>query len=184
LTDNGPHQIADNLQLLAQILVECTETNLIAEVFSPSISKTQLYLLKTLYLSGPKTIRDLASHFGISNAAISQSVEKLVSLSLVARKPIATDRRSVRVSILRKGVDLLDRYESRRVQIHNQVLASFSVEEQRQLNTLLEKYIHQLVDQSPSLELMCLQCSDMTADECFIREHNRYCFQTKSDTLS
>ncbi|MFQ6614330.1 MAG: MarR family winged helix-turn-helix transcriptional regulator [Fidelibacterota bacterium] len=177
---NEPHRIADNLQLLAQILAECTEDSLIAEVFSPAISKTQLYLLKTLYSSGPKSIRDLAGHFGISAPAVSQSVEKLVSLALVARKPIASDRRSVRVSILKKGVDLLEQFESRRLDIHNQVLVEFSLDEQRQFIELLEKYIHRLVDQSPSLEIMCLQCDDMSVDECLIRHHNRFCYHSKT----
>ncbi|NOZ74776.1 MAG: MarR family transcriptional regulator [FCB group bacterium] len=180
MTANEPHRIAENLQLLAQILTESTEDSLITEVFSPSISKTQLYLLKTLYLTGPKSIRDLAGHFGISNPAVSQSVEKLVSLSLVARKTTVTDRRSVRVSILKKGVDLLEEYESRRLDIHNQVLVSFTLEEQHQFNSLLEKYIQLLVKQSPSLEIMCLQCNDMSVDDCLLREHNRYCYQSKA----
>jgi len=184
LRDSHPHHIADTLQLLAQILTECTEDNIIHRVFDPPISKTQLYLLKTLYVSGPKSIREMAEQFAISNAAVSQSVEKLVSLSLVARKPTATDRRSVRVSILKKGVDLLNHYESLRLDFHNQVLSNFSLNEQIQLTELLDKYIKNMVDQTPSLELMCLQCDGLNNDECPIREHNRYCYQPKADALT
>ncbi|RMF06255.1 MAG: MarR family transcriptional regulator [Candidatus Neomarinimicrobiota bacterium] len=177
LAQNGPHRIAENLHLLTQVLTDLTEDRLIARLFHPPISKTQLYLLKTLYVGGAKTISTLAQHFGISNAAISQSVEKLVHQSLVSRKTASGDRRSVQVSIRKKAVDLLDQFEAERITLHNRVLIEFSVEEQQQLNRFLERYIQGLVGQTSQLDIMCLQCNDLSAEECVIRDHNRYCVQ-------
>jgi DNA-binding MarR family transcriptional regulator len=70
-------------------------------------------------------------------------VDKLLLKQYVTRKVCPENRRKIEVLITQKGLDVLTQLDPKLLQ-HNSLLAkNLSPEEQKQLNTLLEKYRNQ-----------------------------------------
>ncbi|NQU26804.1 MAG: MarR family transcriptional regulator [Candidatus Marinimicrobia bacterium] len=170
------NKVADNILLLSQIIQENTEPDLLKNITPDRISRTQLSILKILYISGPQSVRSLAEIFNLSSAAISQNVDRLVKLKFINRQQQPEDRRAVTISIKKTGVSLLNKYDELRYQLHIDVLADYSEEEHIEFDKLLEKYIGNLIRHSKVLDLVCLQCDGAFNDKCQIKDHNKHCY--------
>jgi DNA-binding MarR family transcriptional regulator len=103
------------------------------------VSLAQYRLL--LYLRhGPKRAGELATQASMTRPALSALIAAMESSKLIKRRTVATDRRGVRLEIARKGVEALEKLETR----FTRVLDDVSVELDRET----------LVD---SLSLLCSQ---------------------------
>jgi len=78
------------------------------------LSMPQLTLLMRLYHGGGCGVHDLGSGLGVSSAAASQMVDRLVQADLVARAESAEDRRVRMVELSARGRLLIDRGMRRR----------------------------------------------------------------------
>ena len=170
------NKVADNILLLSQIIQENTEPDLLKSISPDHISRTQLSILKILYISGPKSVRALAEIFNLSSAAISQNVDRLVKLKFINRQQLLEDRRAVTISIKKDGVQLLNKYDELRYQLQIDVLSDYSEEEHFEFDKLLEKYIGNLIKHSKVLDLVCLQCDGSFTDKCQVSDHNKHCY--------
>jgi DNA-binding MarR family transcriptional regulator len=78
-------------------------------VRSSGLSMPQLSLLMRLYYGGGCGVHDIGKGFGVSSAAASQMVERLVQTGLVARGEDPDDRRARQIALSSKGRALIDR---------------------------------------------------------------------------
>jgi DNA-binding MarR family transcriptional regulator len=70
------------------------------------LSISQANALMRLYHSGACGVSDIGDHVGISNAAASQMIDRLVQMGLVERKENLGDRRVRHLSLTEKGRSL------------------------------------------------------------------------------
>jgi DNA-binding MarR family transcriptional regulator len=73
------------------------------------LSMPQLSLLMRLYYGGGCGVHEIGKGFGVSSAAASQMVDRLVQAGLVARVESPEDRRVRHVELSAKGRELIDR---------------------------------------------------------------------------
>jgi DNA-binding MarR family transcriptional regulator len=66
-------------------------------------SMTQLHTLMIIHKRGGRIISDIGDELGISNAAASQLLDRMVQEQLVARKEDPADRRVKQISLTDKG---------------------------------------------------------------------------------
>jgi DNA-binding MarR family transcriptional regulator len=78
-------------------------------VHGAGLSMPQLSLLMRLYHGGGCGVHDLGRGLGVSSAAVSQMVDRLVQADLVARAESLKDRRVRMVELSARGRHLIDR---------------------------------------------------------------------------
>ena len=79
------------------------------------LSMTQISVLFRLHYGGACGVSDLGDHLGVSNAAASQMVDRLVGMDLLKRSEDPVDRRVKTLALTPKGTALvLDSIEARR----------------------------------------------------------------------
>ncbi|MFH1853114.1 MAG: MarR family transcriptional regulator [Candidatus Neomarinimicrobiota bacterium] len=152
----------------------CTQIFL-RDVCPSSISKTQLHILKTLFVSGQKSASDLSEIMHISRPAITQQVDKLTKLSLIARQIDPSDRRSIKISLTNNGQELIVSYEEYVLARHANILNYFTYEERTVFNQCLEKFIDLCLDCVDNLDILCLNCEGRYMEFCKINAHKYYC---------
>ncbi len=161
--------------MLSRVVQEVCEANAI-EASSSNLSKRRLYILKSLITTGPKSVKNIAEIFGISNPAVSKSVDKLVRDDYVTRVPGDSDRRVVNISITKKGEVAVLKYDAYRLNRQNSVLSHYSYDELIQFNQYLVKFLQHFLEEEDELELVCLQCDGSFTENCQLRDINQQCF--------
>ena len=73
------------------------------------LSTSQANALMRLYHSGACGVSDIGDHVGISNAAASQMIDRLVQMGLVERKEHIDDRRVRHLTLTEKGYSLAEK---------------------------------------------------------------------------
>jgi len=74
------------------------------------LSMTQMIALRQVYhrrKEGGCSISNISENLGVTNAAISQSLDKLVQMGLVMRTENPNDRRSKQISLTKRGEQIL-----------------------------------------------------------------------------
>ncbi len=72
------------------------------------LTMTQLSVMMKLYHSGSQGVSDIAEHLGVSNAAASQMVERLVQMDILERTEGQYDRRVKEISLTTTGRRLVE----------------------------------------------------------------------------
>jgi len=72
------------------------------------LSPTQINALMRLYYSGICGVTDIGEHLGVTNAAASQMVERMVQLGLFTRSENAGDRRAKQIALTPRGRALVE----------------------------------------------------------------------------
>lgn len=68
-------------------------------------SVSQANTLFRLYHHGAQAVNDLATHLGVTKAAVSQMLDRLVDDGLILRQEDPSDRRSKQIVLTEKGCD-------------------------------------------------------------------------------
>lgn len=102
-------QVADQLHAAAIRLLRYVRK----EDAASGVTGAQLSVLSVLAFGGPQTLGALAAAEQVKPPTMSQLVSELERLGLVTRKPL--DRRSIEVSVTRKGRALLEAGRRRRL---------------------------------------------------------------------
>jgi len=71
------------------------------------LSVAQIMVLRQLQFGGPCSVSDLAQRMGVTNAAASQILDRLVDQGLVVRRENPADRRSKSVALTSQGDQIL-----------------------------------------------------------------------------
>jgi DNA-binding MarR family transcriptional regulator len=108
------------------------------------LSMPQVGLLMRLYHHGGCGVTEISRHSGVTNAAASQLVERLVEKQLVERTEDQNDRRVKQLSLTPKGRDLVETSVRERYQWVEELISHLSIREQEDLQNALPALVQAL----------------------------------------
>ncbi len=166
----------EKIRILSRIILDIVEKDNLKRASRIKLTRNQFLILRILYRAELEKIGDLADVLNISKPAVSKNIHFLVQKRLIRREEIEGNRRSLGVSLLQKGRDIVERYLSTSEKKIKSVLEGFSDDERESLNRLLDKYICLTLEQERDFSLFCLQCGGEYEGECPISEHRLGCY--------
>ncbi len=163
--------------VFASAVAEVIEQGVLREVSENQITVSQLKLLRLVNLTEAKTIGDVASFLGISNAAASKAVDKLVRMMLLRRSEGETDRRAIHLSLTQPSRRMLAAYDEARQRKLQQVFGTFEAESLERATELLDRLSSQIVGRGNAGGQICLQCGIYFREKCVLQKIlDRPCF--------
>lgn len=166
-------------QVFATAVNDIIEGKLLREVAGQQLTLSQLKLLKLVANTDAHSIGDVAAFLGVSNAAASKAVDKLVRRKMLVRTERTLDRRTTELALTRRSVRLLAAYDTAKNRKLAEVFGRFSVEELRHTADILDQLSAGIVDHNANPEDICLQCGIYFREKCLMRKLvGRRCFYT------
>jgi DNA-binding MarR family transcriptional regulator len=143
---------------------------LLSHAVDNQLTPLQLKILRLLHLTDARGVADVAAFLGVSDAAASKSVDRLVRRKYVRRVEARNDRRSSQLSLSPAGQKLLEQYELAKFRKLKKVFKDFSPDELRNASQLMERLSKAIVTHSRNLAGVCLQCGIHLRERCLVRE--------------
>jgi DNA-binding MarR family transcriptional regulator len=170
----------EQIGLIQQVMgashVFCTTVNEMLERSLEEASDDQLVLsqVKLLLLIGRPhqrfKVTDVADFLGVTNAAASRSIDRLVQRGLVDRTVSKEDRRAVDLTLTKESEELLDRFEEIRNRELLRVMGDYPREKMLQAVALLDELTVRLAELEADSEDRCLRCGVHFRDGCVMRD--------------
>lgn len=110
------------------------------------VTPEQWAILNRLNENSDLTQKEVAKLTFKDNANITRMVDKLEKKGLVIRKSDANDRRSWKLSITKKGIEIRDLVEPLAVDILNKISKGISEKEMDSYNNISKKIINNLIE--------------------------------------
>lgn len=174
------HDFLGSAQVFASAVEEVVEKQILEESAGKQFTLSQFKLLKMVALTDAHTISDVALFLGVSNAAASKAVDKLVRRKLLRREEGQPDRREICLSLTEASLGMLATYEEKKERKLAQVFRGFSGDELRRTARLLDRLSAELVDHHAQPDEVCLQCGIYFRDQCLVRQLvKRNCFYVR-----
>ncbi len=171
------HEFVGSAHVFSSAVKEVVEKRLLEEAVGVTLTHSQFKLLKMVSLTNAQTINDVAIFLGVSNAAASKSVDKLVRRRLLRREEGSPDRRTIRLSLTEASRRHLASYDERKHARLAKIFHKFSVADLRHTAKLLDRLSAELVDHTPHPDEHCLQCGIYFRERCLVRQlAKRSCF--------
>ena len=101
------------------------------------LSPSQVNILMRLHFRGKCDVSDIGAGLGVSKAAASQSVDRLVQRDLLQRVEDPVDRRFKRVTLTKRGESLVELSFEARYRWMNELGEILSLEQQQEIATAL-----------------------------------------------
>jgi len=102
-----PEELRQRLREALRQVMHNTFQNYWQKVRALGLSMSQVFALRYIYRCGPCNISDIAKALGVTNAAASQMLQKLVAHGYVVREENPHDRRNKQLSLTPKGTRAL-----------------------------------------------------------------------------
>ena len=172
------NEFLSSARVFAWSVREVLEKLVISEIAGEKLTFPQLKLLYLVaHTDEHTTISDAAAFLGISPAAASKAVDKLVKRRLLKRAEIQEDRRSSQLSLTEQSRRLLEAYEAARNHLAAKAFDQFSPQELQKTSELLDRLAGAFVQQGADPEHVCLQCEIYFREKCRFGElGRRNCF--------
>ena len=138
-------------------------------VVGEQLTFSQLKLLKLVARTESFKITEVAAFMGVSNAAASKAVDRLVRRGLLSRREAVDDRRAVEVALTGQGSRLLDRYELGTAATLEEIFGDISAAGLKRTADLLDELSLRLVEQENGSENMCFRCGIYFREKCLLR---------------
>jgi DNA-binding MarR family transcriptional regulator len=167
--------IIESNRVLNLLFYDKIEHNNTFKGASAQLTKNQYTILKTLKITGPVLVSEIAELMHFSRAAASKNVDVLVNLKLISRHVLSRDRRKAKISILMNGEKIVEEFEDIIYKKQYNSLASLSKKEQQILSELLGKYVNHCLSHKEDIELICSRCNGKIDNGCVLLEHNVKC---------
>jgi DNA-binding MarR family transcriptional regulator len=158
-----------SIQIFSSAVNDLFEEQL-REVTGSGLTFTQLKLLNLISHTEGHTVSDVAAFLGVSNAAASKGVDRLVRRGLLKREEAASDRRAVELSLSDEGRVLLEKYEAVTQKAMTELFGGLSPKELRDTARLLDRLSVSIVDQEDEV---CFRCGIHFRDRCLLRQARR-----------
>ena len=182
---NPVYEFVGSAHLFSSALTEVLQVGLLRQVGGMQLSISQLKLLQLLSVAETQTIGDLAAFLGVSGAAASKMVDKLVQRGWLSRVVGATDRRAAHVSLTLKSRRLLADYDQKRREKLAKVFRGCPARELRKVAKLMDRITAAIVKHSAKPEEICLHCGIYFRGKCLVRDlGGRSCLYQQRSQLS
>ena len=170
-------------QVFATAVRNVVEERLLRETAHRQLTFSQFRLLKLVAMTNAQTLGDVATFLGVSNAAASKAVDKLVRRGLLLRNEAQTDRRAIELSLTEPSRRLLAAYDAAKDRTLTRVFRQLSPQDLRHTVELLDQLSAVIVDHTAKAEEICLQCGIYYRKKCLIRQLvQRNCFYHRHKT--
>ncbi len=177
ITPDLSNEFLSSARVFAWSVREVIEKKILRDVAGEKLSFAQLKLLYLVAHTDDHIISDAAAFLGVSNAAASKAVDKLVRRRLLRRVEVQADRRSSQLFLTEAGRRLIEAYEASRDQLVAKVFAQFSAGDLRQTAQILDRLAGVIVSHGADPDAICLQCEVYVRDQCRFGEvGRRKCF--------
>jgi DNA-binding MarR family transcriptional regulator len=171
------NEFLSSARVFAWSVREVIEKKILRDVAGEKLSFAQLKLLYLVAHTDDHIISDAAAFLGVSNAAASKAVDKLVRRRLLRRVEVQADRRSSQLFLTEAGRRLIEAYEAARDQLVAKVFAQISPGDLRQTAEILDRLAGVIVSHGADPDAICLQCEVYVRDQCRFGEvGRRKCF--------
>jgi DNA-binding MarR family transcriptional regulator len=145
-------------------------------VIGEQLTFSQIQLLKLVARTDAYNISQVASYLGVSNAAASKAVDRLVRRDLVTRSEAEGDRRAVELALTDEARRILAQYEVVTAQVLEEIFGGFTADGLRQITDLLDRLSISLIDHNGHTEESCFRCGMFFRDKCLLRgQQHRTC---------
>jgi DNA-binding MarR family transcriptional regulator len=135
------------------------------------LSFSQLKLLKLVARTEAYNISQVAAFMGVSNAAASKAVDRLVRRKLLRRSESEGDRRAVELAVTDEGRRILEQYDAVTTRTLGEIFRDFPADELQQAADLLDQLSVSLVERgNVDDEEACFRCGVYFREECLLRE--------------
>jgi MarR family transcriptional regulator for hemolysin len=177
------NEFLSSARVFAWSVREVIERTVLREVAGKKLSFSQLKLLYLVAHTDVLNVGDAAAFLGISPAAASKAVDKLVRRRLLRRAETQQDRRISRISLTETSRKLMETYKAARDERAKAVFAQFSTDELRHTSELLDRLAGAIVSNSTDPNAVCMQCEIYFREQCRFREFGqRNCFYQRHKT--
>lgn len=173
LKSDAPNAMRDfvgSAHLFSSALTDVLQAGLLRQVAGTQLSFAQLKLLQLLSVAKTQTIGELAAFLGVSSAAASKMVDKLVQAGWLARAIGAADRRAAHVSLTPRSRRLLADYDDKRKRRLAEVFRGYSPKDLRKTAKLLDHVTAAIVNHSSKPDQICLHCGIYFRGKCLVRD--------------
>lgn len=107
-------QFVEALREWVQVFMQHSMNGFLAHARAQKLSMSQLGTLMHIHRMGTCGVGDISGDLGVSNAAVSQLLDRLVETGLVERQENPDDRRAKRIELTDRGLQMIrDTIESR-----------------------------------------------------------------------
>jgi len=163
------HDFLASANVFAAAVGEEIEQALLRRTGGAAVTVAQLKLLKLVSVAEAQTIGGVAAFLGVSNAAASKAVDRLVRRKLMARRERETDRRFIHLVLTEEGRRLLESYEDARRKKLIELFGDFPEEELRRVADLLDRMALRVVENTAGAREVCFQCGIYFRKDCLMR---------------
>ena len=183
VTSDLSNEFLSSARVFAWSVREVIERTVLREVAGNSLTFAQLKLLYLVAHTDVLNISDAAAFLGVSAAAASKAVDKLVRRRLLRRVETQEDRRISHLSLTETSRKLMEAYKAARDQMANAVFSQFSEDELRRTSEVLDRLAGAIVSNGTDPNAVCLQCEIYFREPCRFREFGqRNCFYQRHQT--
>ena len=176
--DNG--RLVNDLLGSAEIFTSAVEDLMgeqLREIGGPDVTYAQLKLLKLVARAEGSTVTNVAEFLGVSTAAASRAVDRLVRRGLLNRAESPQDRRAVHLSVTPNGASLLGKYDGAAAGALSSVFGGLSPEELKRTAQMLDRLSVRIVEGIEQNGHYCFRCGIHFRDHCLLRQiRHRECF--------
>lgn len=149
-------------EILERTLAEATDEQL-------AMSQVKLMLLVARPDQRFK-VSDVADFMGVTNAAASRAIDRLVQRGLIDRTVSPEDRRAVDLALTPEGQEILDRFAETRNRELLRILGDHPDEKLRRVTELLDELSVLLLDVEGHGSERCLRCGIHFRSGCVVRD--------------
>ena len=164
------NELLGSAHLFVSAVSGVMEQQLLSEIAGKQLTISQLKILKLLDLTEAHNVGDVAAFLGVSDAAASKAVDRLVRQRYLRRTEGRKDRRSSDLSLAAAGRTVLKRYEAAKDRKLAAMFGNLELDELQQTSAFLERLTKGIVHDSANPEEICLQCGIYLKKRCLVRE--------------
>lgn len=176
----GTMRSGETIDLIQQVMgashVFCTTVNEMLERALSESSDGQLVLSQVkllLLIARPGQqfkVTDVAEFMGVTNAAASRAIDRLVQRGLIDRSVSKEDRRAVELSLTKESRALLKQFKEVRNRELLRVLGDFPPEKLRAAASLLDELSVRMAELETEEQKRCLRCGVHFREGCVMRD--------------
>lgn len=171
------HDFLGSAQIFASAVDDLVEKRLLREEAGSGLTLPQFRLLRMIALTDARTITDVAVFLGVSRAAASKAVDRMVRRKLIRRAEGEPDRRQISLSLTGAGERLLDSHEERRLRRLAEIFRAIPERELVRSAYVLDRLSAALMDSGSHHHEVCLRCGIYFRERCVVRRlAKRDCF--------
>jgi DNA-binding MarR family transcriptional regulator len=171
------NEFLSSARVFAWSVREVIERTVLRELAGQNFTFSQLKLLYLVAHTDTLNISDAASFLGVSPAAASKAVDKLVRRRLLRRAETQEDRRTSQLSLTETSRKLMDAYIAARDLRARAVFSQFSADELRRTSEVLDRLAGAITSTGTDPNAICMQCEIYFREDCRFKKYGqRNCF--------